>query len=121
MRESIQQALISVWQQALVDNLRTVTLGDRTYKVKKTKKTELRQVDFVWEGEEIRGLEQNPTSKSRWAEMSRDGKLVMQFLFGGAYIANVVDGTVNTYSGIKTQSDSAGADTTGESTGTPQA
>jgi hypothetical protein len=99
MRPSMQEALISVWRQALVENLTNVTLGDRTYRVKKTSKTGLRQVDFFCEGEEIRGLEQNPASKSRWAAMAREGKLVMQFLFGGAYIANVADGVLTEYSG----------------------
>jgi hypothetical protein len=99
MRASIQEALISVWRQTLVENLTSVTLGDRTYRVKKTSKTALRQVDFFCEGEEIRGLEQNPTSQSRWGAMAREGKLVMQFLFGGAYIANVADGVFTEYSG----------------------
>jgi hypothetical protein len=105
MRDSLQEALISVWRQALVENSPAVQIGGGTYRVKRTSKTKLRQVDFVCEGEEIRGLEQNPASKSRWAEMARDGKKVMQFLFGGAYIANVADGVFMAYSGNKTDSD----------------
>jgi hypothetical protein len=54
-------------------------------------------VDFVFEGKEIRGLEQNPLTKSRWAEMARSGKKVMQFLSEGRYIANVVDGKASFY------------------------
>jgi hypothetical protein len=52
----------------------------------------LRQVDFMFDGSEIRGLEQNPNTKSRWAQMARSGKKVMQFLSEGRYVANVVDG-----------------------------
>jgi len=37
-------------------------------------------VDFVFGGNEIRGLGQNPDTKSRWAQMARSGKKVMQFL-----------------------------------------
>jgi hypothetical protein len=51
----------------------------------------------VFDGNEIRGLEQNPETKSRWAQMARAGKKVMQFFSGGRYVANVVDGKVNLY------------------------
>src|SRR5271156_6681361 len=54
---------------------------------------------FVLDGNEIRGLEQNPETKSRWAQMARSGKKVMQFLTEGRYVANVVDGKVTLYGG----------------------
>jgi hypothetical protein len=54
-------------------------------------------VDFIFDGTEIRGLEQNPETKSRWAQMARSGKRVMQFLSEGRYVANVVDRKVNLY------------------------
>jgi hypothetical protein len=53
--------------------------------------------DFVFEGNEIRGLEQNPETKSRCAQMARPGKKVMQFVREGRYVANVVDGKVTMY------------------------
>jgi hypothetical protein len=53
----------------------------------------------VFNGNEIRGLEQNPATKSRWAQMARSGKKVMQFLNGGRYVANVFDGKVILYGG----------------------
>jgi hypothetical protein len=58
-------------------------------------------VDFVFNGNEIRGLEQNPDTKSRWAQMARSGKnkKVMQFLNEGRYVANVVDAKVTLYGG----------------------
>ncbi len=40
-------------------------------------------MDFVFDGNEIRGLEQ----KSRWAQMTRSGKNVMQFLSDGPMAA----------------------------------
>ena len=61
----------------------------------KTPKRRLRRVDFVFDGNEIRGLEQNPETKSRWAQLARAGKKVMQFLSEGRYVANVVDRKVN--------------------------
>lgn len=52
--------------------------------VRRIPKKGLRQVDFVFEGTEIRGLEQNPQTKSRWAQLARSGKKVMQFISEGA-------------------------------------
>ncbi|HWY07342.1 MAG TPA: hypothetical protein VNY24_10810 [Candidatus Acidoferrales bacterium] len=62
-----------------------------------TAKRKLKQVDFQYDGKELRGLEQNPETKSRWAAMARSGKKVMQFLEGGRYIAVVADGKVHFY------------------------
>jgi len=56
-------------------------------------------VDFTFNGSEIRGLEQNPDTKSRWAQLARAGKKVMQFLSEGRYVVNVVDGKVTLYGG----------------------
>jgi hypothetical protein len=94
---SFEQALIEVWRQALVENAKTIELESERYPVRSTPKRGLRQVDFVFEGKEIRGLEQNPQTKSRWAQLARSGKKVMQFLSEGRYLANVVDGKVTLY------------------------
>jgi hypothetical protein len=99
MKLSFEQALIEVWRQALVENAKTVELGTGRYPVRSTPKRRLRQVDFVFKANEIRGLEQNPQTKSRWAQLARSGKKVMQFLSEGRYVANVVDGKVNFYGG----------------------
>ena len=99
MNFSVEQALIEVWRQALVENAKTVELGGIHFPVRRTPKKGLRQVDFMFEGNEIRGLEQNPQTKSRWAKMARSGKKVMQFLSEGRYVANVVDGKVTFYRG----------------------
>jgi hypothetical protein len=94
---SFKQALVEVWRQALVENAKTVELGTERFPVRSTPKRGLRQVDFVFDGNEIRGLEQNPETKSKWAQLTRAGKKVMQFLSGGRYVANVVDGKVHFY------------------------
>ncbi|MGO9840848.1 MAG: hypothetical protein ACLPZF_06570 [Candidatus Acidiferrales bacterium] len=99
MNPSFEQALIEVWRQALAQNAKTVKLGTDTFPVRRTPKRGLRQVDFTFEGNEIRGLEQNPQTKSRWAQLARSGKKVMQFLSEGRYVANVVDGKVTLYAG----------------------
>ena len=54
-------------------------------------------MDFVFDGNEIRGLEQNRKTKSKWAQMARSGRKMTQFLSEGRYMANVVDGKVTLY------------------------
>jgi hypothetical protein len=98
---SFEQALIEVWRQALVENARAVKVGGESYPVRRTPKLGLREVDFMFDGREIRGLEQNPETKSRWAQLARSGKKVMQFLSQGRYVANVVDGKLTRYSGAR--------------------
>jgi hypothetical protein len=97
MNPSLDQILIDVWRQALVENAEVVVLGIERYPIRLTPKLRLREVDFVFEGNTIRGLEQNPATKSRWAQMARSGMKVMQFLEAGRYIANVADGKVTLY------------------------
>jgi len=74
-----------------------VVLDRKNYPVRQTSKRRLREVNFEFEGNEIRGLEQNPDTKSRWAEMARAGEKVMQFLSDGRYLANVVGGKLTVY------------------------
>lgn len=97
MDEHFGQTLVEVWRQVLVENAKTVKIGGESYPVRRTAKRGLRQVDFVFDGNEIRGLEQNRDTKSRWAQLARSGKKVMQFLNAGRYVANVVDGKVTRY------------------------
>jgi len=94
---SFEETLVEVWRQAFAENAKEVVLGAGRYPIVRTSKRKLRQVNFVFVGKEIRGLEQNPATKSRWAAMARDGKKVMQFVGEGRYLANVVDGKLTVY------------------------
>ena len=76
MHLSIEQALIEVWRQALAKN---VELGSERYPVRRTPNRGSRQVDFVFDGNEIRGLEQNPQTKSRWAQMAGPARTLRSF------------------------------------------
>lgn len=98
-QSELDQAMVSVWREALVEGARRVRLGEQTYAVRRTAKRGLAQVDFEVGGEAIRGLEQNPETKSRWAEMARRGTKVMQFLQGGRYMAVVANGKITHYGG----------------------
>jgi hypothetical protein len=97
MSISLGDILLNVWRQSLVENKKTVMLEGESFPVRPTAKRRLKQIDFRFEGKDLRGLEQNPDTKSRWAAMARDGKKVMQFLEGGRYIAVVADGKVHLY------------------------
>jgi hypothetical protein len=93
----IDAAMLEVWRQALVERARQVTLGDQVAPVRRTQRKELAQVDFEVEGERLRGLQQNPQTTSRWAQMARKGAKVMQFLKAGRYVAVVADGKIMHY------------------------
>ena len=97
MAASLEETLISVWQQALVENARNVKLENRIFPVRRTSRSRLREVDFQFEGHKLRGLEQNPETASRWVQLARQGKKVMQFLQQRRYVAVAVDGKVQFY------------------------
>jgi hypothetical protein len=94
---TLEDTLISVWKQALAEGAESVKLGSKNYPVRRTPRRGLRQVDFPFEEHPLRGLEQNAKTKSRWAQLARAGKRVMQFLEAGRYFAVVVDGKVTLY------------------------
>ena|ERR1700676_3739367 len=94
---AIDDAFLSVWRQALVEQKKIITVGDSTSSVRRTTKQHLTQIDFELDGVEFRGLEQNPQTKSRWAKMAREGAKVMQFLRAGRYVGVVADGVLKHY------------------------
>jgi hypothetical protein len=92
-----EECLLSVWRQILVDAQKRINISGDFYPVRRTAKHKLAQVDFAFEGRPVRGLEQNPQTQSRWAQMARNGSKVMQFLSGGRYVAVVYDGKLTHY------------------------
>src|SRR2546423_699283 len=97
MSISLEDALLNVWRQSLVENKETVVLEGDNFAVRSTTRRKLKQIDFQFDGKDLRGLEQNPDTKSRWAAMARNGKKVMQFLEDGRYVAVVANGKVHLY------------------------
>ena len=81
----------------MVEDAKVVTLEDKKFPVRRSSRSRLREVDFQFEGHELRGLEQNPETGSRWAQLAQQGKKVMQFLKQRRYVAVVVDGKVQFY------------------------
>jgi hypothetical protein len=102
MNSSFEQTLVEVWRQVLIENASVVELDGKRYPVRITPRKNLRQVDFMFDGNEIRGLEQNPETASRWAQLARSGKKVMQFLSDGRYMANASDGKMTPYGRVGT-------------------
>jgi len=74
---SFEETLIEVWRQAFGENAKAVVLGTERYPIAWTSKRKLRQIDFKFDGQEIRGVEQNTDTKSRWSAMAREGKKLM--------------------------------------------
>jgi hypothetical protein len=97
MSMTLEDALLSVWQQVFTEDAKTVVLDAATYPIRRSSRSRLREVDFRFGNTELRGVEQNPNTSSRWANLAREGKKVMQFLSEGRYVANVVDGKVMLY------------------------
>lgn len=94
---TLEEALLAVWRQALDEHLNIIELDGQRFPVRRTQRQRLCQVDFKFQDQALRGLEQNPSTKSQWAELARNGQKVMQFLAGGRYIGNVADGKLTLY------------------------
>lgn len=94
---SFDEVLTTVWRQVLVESVDVVKIGAERYPVTRSKAKRLRQVEFEFEGNTIIGIEQNPKTKSRWAQMARAGKKVTQFIQNGRYVAVAADGKVIMY------------------------
>lgn len=94
---TLGETLISVWQQALVEGKAEVELDTEVYPVGHTRAKGLRTVAFEFGPHQLEGIEQNPETGSRWAELARQGKRIMQFSVGRRYFANVCDGKLLRY------------------------
>ena len=94
---TLSETLILAWQQVLAEARPGVELEGRTYAVEKTRGRRLRTVDFAFGSHPLTGIEQNPTKASRWAQMARRGKRIMQFSIQGRYIGNVCEGRLTRY------------------------
>jgi hypothetical protein len=97
----LDEVFLSVWRQSLLENAKRVIIGNDSYAVRRTAKRRLAQVDFEFAGVSYRGLEQNPETSSRWAQLARRGAKVMQFLAGGRYLAAIADAKITHYTAIK--------------------
>ncbi len=76
-----------------------ITVEGRTYRVTRTGSRRFRTVRFAIAGSEYQAIEQNPEKPSRWGQLARAGRRVVQFrdLQTHKYVAVAVDGEVREY------------------------
>jgi hypothetical protein len=98
---TLAEVLVEAWRQVLEEGRDDVELAGHRSKVGRTRGQGLRTVAFLYEGHRIEAIEQNPTKTSRWAQLARDGKRIVQFRSDRRYIANVCDGVLTRYSAWK--------------------
>ncbi len=99
---TLSDTLIDVWRQALVDRKDEVEIGGRRFRVGRTRSQGLRTVSLDYAEHVIEGIEQNPEKTSRWAQLAREGKRIMQFRYRTRYVGNVCDGALLRYPAWKT-------------------
>ncbi len=95
--KTLADTLLSVWKQALVEHRQSIEIGAARYHLVLSPSKRLRTVEFEFAGHRLTGIEQNPHTGSRWAELARQGKRIMQFSCAGRYIANVCEGKLLRY------------------------
>lgn len=99
----IDSKLLAEVAKQVFDGQKEVETPFGMARVTSTSKLGLRKVEFQTGELRLVGIEQNPNTASRWAQLARAGHKVMQFRDAatGAYVANVVDGKVNLYRRVK--------------------
>ncbi len=97
---NVSPLLVEIARQVF-EGANTVVTSAGSFRVQRTSRQGLRRVEFAIEGQRLIGIEQNPATRSRWAELARAGHQVMQFkdVETNRYVANVVDGRVTFYGG----------------------
>jgi hypothetical protein len=94
---TLGESLIAVWQQALGEGRDEIELAGESYSVTVSRGKGLRMAEFEVGPHRIIGIEQNPKTGSRWAELARQGNRIMQFRCKGRYVANVCEGKLLRY------------------------
>src|SRR5947208_12349812 len=94
---TLGETLTAVWQQALADEKPFVELEGKRCRVEKTSGKRLRTVSFDYGAHRMIGIEQNPRTASRWAELARQGQRIMQLSFQGRHVGHVCHGKVVRY------------------------
>jgi len=94
---TLGDALVSAWQRALGEGRDNIELEGETYPVTVSRAKGLRIVEFDLGPHHMVGIQQNPKTESRWAELARQGNRIMQFRCKGRYVANVCEGKLLRY------------------------
>jgi hypothetical protein len=89
--------LASIAQQMMGGN--TVDVNGKHVPVSRTSRHQLRTLAFTMYGREYQAIEQNAEKPSRWGQLAREGRQVVQFKDVGTnrFVAVAVDGEVTVY------------------------
>ena len=81
----------------------SVTVEGNSAPVRRTSTEHLKTAAFTVEGHEYQAIEQNPEKPSRWGQLARSGRQVVQFKDAerNKFVAVVVDDKVTFYGGSK--------------------
>ena len=76
-----------------------VSVDGKSIPVRTTSRQHLRTAAFTVEGHEYQAIEQNPEKPSRWGQLARSGRQVVQFKESESnrFVAVVVDGEITFY------------------------
>ncbi len=94
---SLADCLLDVWRQLLVEDRPEVEVAGQRSRVSRTRSKGLRVVSVRFAEQVIEGIEQNPATRSRWAQLAQEGQRIVQFSCRGRYFANVCEGTLTRY------------------------
>src|SRR4051812_25066947 len=94
---TLEEAFAAVASQMVAGD--TVELEGKRYPVKRSSSHRLKMVTFTVDGEEYTAIEQNPDKPSRWGQLAREGKKVIQFkdVKSNRFVAVSMDGDVKKY------------------------
>src|SRR5271165_7337337 len=81
----------------------SVRVEGKSIPVRRTSRQHLRTAAFTVGGSEYQAIEQNPEKPSRWGQLARSGRQVVQFKDAerNRFVAVVVDGEVTFYGASK--------------------
>lgn len=94
----LDPALLSSVAQQMMKST-SVDFAGKRLPVRRTSAHRLRTVAFNLDGRQYQAIEQNPGKPSRWGQLAREGRQVVQFkdVETNRFVAVAVDGKVRLY------------------------
>jgi hypothetical protein len=96
----LDHAVLTAVAEGMMGGAADVVVDGKSFRVARTGARGFRTVRFEMGGKGYQAIEQNPEKPSRWGQLAREGRRVVQFreVGSGKYVAVVVDGKVTEYS-----------------------
>ncbi|HTW57983.1 MAG TPA: hypothetical protein VMD99_07635 [Terriglobales bacterium] len=95
----LDHAVLAAVAEGMMSAASDVVVNGAALRVMRTGARRFRTVRFEMGGKGYQAIEQNPEKPSRWGQLAREGRRVVQFreVGSGKYVAVVVDGKVTEY------------------------